>query len=155
MADLTRLESAVLAEIVAGPGWLPNQPGPAWSPRAILEAVFGSLTVSGLITSGWLADWPELQSVTLTPWAAAQLGVKIEERPGDEVEIWVPASEPEGPYRLPRHQGALPSLELLPDPPSPLAPRIDHDEPPRLVGGLGKVWQESARRRRPGRYMAG
>ena len=164
MTVLSEIESAVLAEVIAGPGWLPSQPGAAWTQRRVLELVFGSQTIVSLIALGWLADWPELEAVTLTPWAADQLGVRIEERPGDEIEVWVPATDPEHPFRLPKYQGALPCLEQLPDPtPAKRATTETETEsessyqPPRLAGGLGRVLglDHVGRRRQPGRYLAG
>jgi hypothetical protein len=156
MIDLSESESAVLAEIIAGPGWLPNQPGQAWTQRRVLELVFGSQVIAGLITLGWLVDWPELEAITLTPWAADQLGVKIEERPGDEIEVWVPTTDPEPPFRLPKYQGPLPCLDQLPDPmPAKAEPTRAEYEAPRLAGGLGRVLGDVARRRKPGRYLAG
>ena len=167
LTSLSDLENAALTEIVAGHGWLPNQPGPAWTQRWVLEVAFGRETIVGLIAAGWVADWPELKSVTLTPWAADQLGVRIEERPGDEVEVWVPVTEPERPYRLPRHQGVMPCLDQLPDSlPVKIddeiaedredqGPRIAQDTRPRLAGGLGRLTVEASKRRKPGRFLAG
>jgi len=156
ITEMSETESAVLAEVIAGPGWLPNQPGAAWTQRRVLELVFGSQTIVSLIALGWLADWPELEAVTLTPWAAEQLGVRIEERLGDEIEVWVPMTDPEPPFRLPKYQGALPCLEQLPDPaPAKAEPTRTEYRPSRLAGGLGQVLGDAARRRKPGRYLAG
>lgn len=166
MIDLSETESAVLAEVIAGPGWLPNQPGAAWTQRRVLELVFGSQVIAGLIALGWLVDWPELKSVTLTPWAAEQLGVRIEERPGDEIEVWVPATDPEPPFRLPKYQGALPCLDQLPDPTPARREATEAEtgsesesgssyQPPKLAGGLERVLGHVGRRRKPGRYLAG
>lgn len=135
MIGLSDRHLACLQEVVSGPGGLPGRPGEAWAERQRLVWLFGEEVVSSLVASGWLAEWPELASVTLTPAAADVLRVRIEDRYGDDVQIWVPATDPERPYRLPRHQERLPCLDQLPDPRS-RAKQLD--DFPRLSGGLGR-----------------
>jgi hypothetical protein len=154
MNDISDRGLACLWEVVRGPGGLPGRPGEAWTERRRLTWLFGADLVTELMIAGWLADWPELSAVTLSPLAASVLKVRIEERPGDEIEVWVSATDPERPYRLPRHQERLPCLDHLPDPrPRPRA----YEGAPRLAGGLGRRVEYLRARARRGdrRSLAG
>lgn len=140
------LESAVLREVIDGPGWMPHRPGRCWSERRRLELIGGADVVDGLVADGWLCTWAELGSLTLTPWAAERLGVRLECGEEESEPTWVPVTDPEPVRRLPRWQRSLPSLDHLPQPKR-------HQEPeqgpkvPKLAGGLGGLLRGAANRR--------
>ena len=46
----------------------------------VAEADLDAATVAELVAGGWLARWPEVRAVTLSPWAARALGVELVER---------------------------------------------------------------------------
>ena len=145
MRDLTTVEQTALDEVVFGPGGSRSQPGPCWSPRRRIVLVSSESVVSGLVASGWLDEWPEVQGVTLTPWSAVRLGVRLECREDCEDGVWVPATDPETQPRIPRWIASLPSLAHLPD---PRRDQTQNENTPRLAGGVGSVRDFLERRKR-------
>jgi len=145
MTELKSVEHAVLAEIVLGPGGSQGSPGPCWSPMRRVCLISSEAIVAAMVASGWLEVWEAVQGVTLTPWAADRLGVRLESPEGLEDAVWVPMSDPEPQPRMPRWQPTLPSLEYLPQ---PRQFKPENENTPRLAGGVGSVREFLEMRRR-------
>lgn len=101
----------------------PGVPGLAWSPLGHLKnAGHHPDTIAALVRSGWLVTWDlqEGTQVTLTPWAADQLGVELEEFGLEELPGWqkVEPGRTPRPIRLPWEpkRRTLFDLRLVRDP---------------------------------------
>lgn len=167
----------IVAEIVKGPGWTPGRPGPCWSPKAIIQAVWGEASVVELEAAGYLEEWqdaPKGVGVTLSAWCAALFKVELDEVDYLEVPVWVPEGSATRPVHVPRHS-RLPDPFPLP-PPSPICrnerrPKLDpvSGEILRLFRGPNgdgagvtvmvdnrlRQLEQAKRRRRPGRTILG
>jgi hypothetical protein len=117
-----------LEAVIAGDGGLGPDSGPCWIPRARVEETTAPAVVEELLEQGWLELWRGIEggpALTLTPYAANQLGVELIEVGMDETPVWAYQGDvdPYRPIRVRRnvHERPLPYPELLIDPAPPVA----------------------------------
>jgi hypothetical protein len=153
----------------------------AWSSDASLRREHGEGALSALHAEGWIAPWTidlagrpvRPRCWTLTSWAAAEIGVELDERPcppGEDagVPYWVESGDASGPFlcRTVPGQVRIRFPERVPDPrPAPGVEYLvdvesgatteDPELAAKVLGVPARIDPRLGKKRRPPRTGAG